>query len=162
MTIIVDTNVLVVANGRDCPQANIACIRLCRQQLYSIQQSGGLLIDDAWHIIREYKKEVSQSGQPGLGDAFLRWVLTNLRNTQQCQQLRITQLGDNEFSEFPTDPALAKFDPADRKFVAVALSHPDCPPILNAVDSDWKQFGAALAKHGIRVEQLCPDCLKDE
>ncbi len=161
MTIVVDTNVLVVANGRDCPQANTACIRLCRQQVQRIQQSGGLLIDDAWHIIREYKKEVSQSGQPGLGDAFLRWVLTNRGNPEQCQQVRISELSDNEFAEFPDDLALEKFDPSDRKFVAVALTHPDCPPILNAVDSDWKQFGAALAKHGVRVEQLCPDCLKD-
>jgi hypothetical protein len=160
MTIVVDTNVLVVANGRDCPQANLACIRLCRQQLQNIQQSGGLLLDDTWHIIREYKKEVSQSGQPGLGDAFLRWVLTNQDNPDRCQQIHITQLGENEFAEFPNDPDLAKFDPSDRKFVAVALTHPDCPTILNAVDSDWQQFGATLAHHGIRIQQLCPDCLK--
>jgi hypothetical protein len=45
--------------------------------------------------------------------------------------------------------------------VAVALTHPDHPPIYNAVDSDWQIHQQALEKHGIQIEFLCPDCLKD-
>jgi len=37
------------------------------------------------------------------------------------------------------------------------VAHPEHPPILNAVDSDWWHHQDALARHGVRVEFLCPD-----
>lgn len=96
-------------------------------------------------------------GQPGEGDAFLKWVLTNQANPQRCEHVHInpTENGNN-FAEFPEDPDLKAFDPSDRKFVAVALSHPDSPPILNAVDSDWWLFRDAFTRNGVHVEFLCP------
>jgi hypothetical protein len=157
---IVDTNVLIVANGRDCPQASPECILACVQKLREIEQNGTLVLDDAWHIIREYTHKVSPSGQPGLGDAFLRWVLTNQSNPQRIEKVPITPLGDDEFAEFPNSPDLAGFDRSDRKFVAVALTHPQRPPICNAVDSDWRNFHNALLQTGVTVEFLCPSLLK--
>ena len=75
-----------------------------------------------------------------------------------CDKIPITSIGgsNTEFDEFPVDPALAKFDDDDRKFVAVACAHSDKPPILQAVDSGWLHFHAALQQHGVRVEELCP------
>jgi hypothetical protein len=161
MKAIVDTNVLIAANARNCPQANPACVQRCVQLLQKIKIAGILVIDDAWLIIKEYKVEVSQTGQPGVGDAFLKWVLVNQANPRHCERITITPTEeDYQFAEFPDDPELAKFDPSDRKFVAVALTHPDHPPIYNAVDSDWKIHQLALEKHGIQIEFLCPDCLK--
>lgn len=160
MSVIVDTNVLIAANGRDCLQANARCQFICIEQLEKIEQSGTLVIDDARHILNEYENKVSSDSQPGIGDAFLKWILQNQGTPESCQQVNITWLAEDEFEAFPADPALAKFDRSDRKFVAVALTHPDYPPILNAVDSDWQRFESALAKYAIRVRQLCPDCLK--
>jgi hypothetical protein len=162
MKAIVDTNVLIVANARDCPQADLACIADCAKFLRQIQDSDDwiLVLDSAWNIIKEYKNKVSQSGQPGTGDAFLKWVLVNYANRQRCELIKITPAGENQFVEFPADRELSKFDPSDRKFVAVALTHPDRPPIYNAVDSDWKIYESALKNHGIQIEFLCPDCLK--
>ena len=154
---VVDTNVLIVANGRDCPQASPKCILSCVRRLEEITQNGTLVIDDAWHIIREYNHKVSQSGQPGVGDAFLRWILTNQYNPQWIEQVPITPMDDDDFAEFPSTPALANFDRSDRKFVAVALTHPQKPPICNAVDSDWRNFHEALVQIGITVEFLCSD-----
>ena len=48
----------------------------------------------------------------------------------------------------------------DGVFVAVALPHPGNPPIYNAVDSDWKIYQVPLERNGLKIEQLCPDCLK--
>jgi hypothetical protein len=62
MSVIVDTNVLIAANGRDCPQANARCQFVCIEHLEEIEQSGTLVIDDGWHIIGEYKRDVSQTG----------------------------------------------------------------------------------------------------
>ena len=49
------------------------------------------------------------------------------------------------------------FDPADRKFIAVALAHPEKPPILQAVDSQWWDFRDAFRRNGVIVEFICED-----
>ena len=63
------------------------------------------------------------------------------------------------FAEFPADEQLAKFDPSDRKFVAVALAADDAPPILNASDTDWWLARDALGAHGLTVKFLCPELM---
>lgn len=158
MYVIVDTNLLRVAN-KEFEGASPQCILNCVIKLQEIKQQFILVLDNRWLIIEEYKKNAREKGQPGVGDAFLKWVLTNQFNPKHCQLVKITPRGENDFEEFPQDPALAKFDLSDRKFVAVTLAHPDSPPILNAVDSDWKEHQTALAAHGIKIEFLCPDIL---
>src|SRR5262249_4906186 len=116
------------------------------------------VLDDQWRIIREYRSNLRSEGQPGIGDALLKWVLTNWKNPKRCQLVTITQVGDNEtdFLEFPSEPALQGFDPSDRKFVAVALAHAQRPPILQAVDSKWWDMKEALERNNVKVEFLCP------
>jgi len=160
MIAIVDTNVAVVANQR-APQASSDCVRWCVQRLRTLQRTGCVVIDDGWRILNEYKDNLREQGQPGVGDAFLRWLLRNRSNPRFCCQVHITpgaaSATATDFAEFPQDPALAAFDPSDRKFVAVAVAHPEHPPVLNAVDSDWWDHREALAQHGVQVEFLCPD-----
>jgi len=88
---------------------------------------------------------------------FFKWVLTNQANPHRCQLVKITQTAENSFQEFPETETLSGFDLSDRKFVAVALTHPDKPPVPNAVDSDWKNFEVALNNIGIKIEFLCPE-----
>lgn len=160
MHVVVDTNVLIVANNK-APQASPKCVINCMNKLVHIREKQILVIDDKWRIIKEYQNKVSSSGQPGVGDSFLRWVLTNQRNLARCEQVSITESLDNQFSEFPTDPALNTFDLSDRKFVAVALAHPAHPPITNAVDSDWWHCQAALEANGLKIDFLCPEDLSN-
>jgi hypothetical protein len=151
---IVDTNVLIVANHK-APQASPECVLSCVQYLNNLRKSDILVIDSDWLIIGEYQRKNSDSGQPGVGDAFLKWVLTNRTNPKHCEQVHITQRAENDFAEFPRSQSLAGFDPSDRKFVAVALTHPQRPAIANAVDSDWRNYEHALAEHGIKIDFLC-------
>jgi hypothetical protein len=154
MKYVVDTNVLVVANGRAL-HATPSCVSASVQMLGILERKGTIVLDDEWHILGEYGKTLGNNRQqPGVGDAFLKWVLTNQANPGRCEQVHITPRG-NSFAEFPNDPALQGFDPSDHKFVAVSCAHPEHPPILNAVDSDWDDFRQALAFHGVTVEQLC-------
>lgn len=158
MYVIADTNVAILANGKS-PQASPECVINCVRRLRQIQQSEILVLDDRWLIIQEYQKNLSSSGQTGVGDAFLKWLLTNQYNPQRCQRIQITEISEYNFAEFPKEPNLAGFDLSDRKFVAVAIAHPQKPPILNAVDSDWQDFCDLLAHHGVQVEFICPDLL---
>ena len=159
MTVVVDTNVAVVANGRS-EQASRDCVITCIERIQQITSGvEKLALDNGWQIIREYLRNLHSSGQPGVGDAFLKWVLTNWLNPERCDLVTITPIDnlENEFREFPTDPALNDFDPSDRKFIAVARAHSENPPILQAVDSKWWGFKDALHRNGVTVEFICED-----
>ncbi len=155
MTIIVDTNVPLVAN-RAAPQASPACVANCAQRLRQVQTNDILVLDEGWLILNEYMHKLHSSGQPGVGDAFLKWVLTNKSNPRRCCWVHLTPQGD-AFAEFPGAPDLDGFDVSDRKFVAAACAHPEHPAILNATDSDWWHYRDALQQHGVRVDFVCPD-----
>ncbi|OYQ62099.1 hypothetical protein B9G53_23945 [Pseudanabaena sp. SR411] len=152
---IVDTNVLLVASKK-APQASLTCVLTCIKYLQNLKESGTLVLDSNRLIIREYENKNSSTGQPGVGDAFLKWVHTH-QATNRCEQVPITQIAENDFAEFPKSPSLQKFDPSDRKFVAVALTHPAKPAIANAVDSDWRNYEEALDNQGVSLNFLCPE-----
>ncbi len=155
----------VVANGQDTPQASYECAEACRQLLKDLTERNLhiLVIDDEWRIINEYKRQLKAIGYPGQGDAFLLWLLTNQWNPECCEQVELTLKADaqhaSDFTAFPAAPYLTKFDLSDRKFVAVALTHPAKPPIYNAVDTDWRDFQAVLEAHGVKVIFLCPEAM---
>jgi len=161
MKSVVDTNVPVVANGSS-KQASPECVKACAVRLGELTQKGQLVLDDKWLILKEYMANLSPSGQPGVGDVFLKWVLTNRCNPKLCEQVAITprNSGETDFEEFPSDPALHDFDPTDRKFVAVAAAHPDRPPILQAVDTKWWQMKEPLLEAGITVDFLCGEDIR--
>ena len=165
MMAVVDTNVPVVANGCS-EQASNACVLSCVQKIREITQKGNrLLLDSSWHIITEYQQNLRSSGQPGVGDGFLRWVLTNRANPERCSLVHITSCDDLVFEEFPNDPELGNFDRDDRKFVAVALAyynaHSTNPTVLVAVDRGWWNYRQSLARNKVIVEFLCPEDIQE-
>lgn len=107
----------------------------------------------------EYRRHLSGSGQPGAGDAFF-YELSQREYGDTCERVPITPQG-HTYAEFPKTKSLDHFDPADHKFVAVALASQHDPAVLNAVDSDWLHHQTTLEQEGVRIEQLCPDCLKE-
>ena len=155
MAIIVDTNVAVVANGQS-PQASPNCVDTCINRVERIiRGEEKLALDNRWIILSEYIRNLRSSGEPGAGDRFLLWLLRN--KDTQCDLVSITPIdgSENAFEEFPDDPALDGFDPADRKFIAVARAHSERPPILQAVDSKWLNFHDAFLQNGVTVEFIC-------
>lgn len=159
MAVIIDTNVAVVANGKS-EQASGDCEQTCIYRLLKITSGQvKLALDDQRRIIEEYRANLSPTGQPGIGDAFLKWVEMNWTNEEHCDRISISPIesSETEFEQFPADAALENFDPDDRKFVAVARAHSEKPPILQAVDSQWWNFRDALSQHGVKVEFICED-----
>ena len=155
MIVIVDTNVAVVANGQSS-QASPNCVDTSINRLEGIiRGEEKLVLDDTWTILGEYMRNLRSSGEPGAGDRFLLWLLRN-KNTQ-CDLVTITPIdgSENAFEEFPDDPELDGFDPDDQKFIAVAIAHPEKPPILQAVDSQWWDFRAAFRRNGVTVAFIC-------
>ena len=154
---VVDTNVPVVANGRS-EQADPDCVINCINVLIEINQQGIIILDDTRLILQEYIRNLSLSGQPGPGDAFMQWVFNVQGDTKYCKQVHITPCENDptNFVEFPQDDRLITFDRSDRKFVAAALSSGSAPEVLNAVDADWAEHFMALCEAGVRIKFLCP------
>jgi hypothetical protein len=149
---LVDTNVAIVANGRS-RQASRDLTRKCIDALQEITRGTGLVLDANGEIFEEYRRNLSLSGQPGVGDMFLKWVHDNQWTSARCERRRITPIPDDPraYEEFPLSPALAKFDASDRKFVAVACAGVERRPILEAVDFKWWGWREVLQAEGVRV-----------
>ena len=159
--VIVDTNVIGIAN-RKGEHASLDCIGHCQQRLSQIISDGEkVVVDDGWRIFGEYNRYVDTGTRKGLGDIFVKTLLQNLKNPALCEMVHITPLAGNgtEFAEFPTDAALSKFDPDDRKFIAVACAYRQTSgqsaTILLAIDRGWLDFEGALAAHEVAIDFLC-------
>ncbi len=157
---LVDTNVPKTANLATQPDLDSdiadACVLACIEAVEHVIKKRGLIIDAGDEIFDEYRQQLSMKGQPGMGDAFMKWVNDHRYNPEYCDRVTITRNGDS-YDEFPTHDGLNDFDKSDRKFVAVANTHADKPPILQATDSKWWGWKDALADVGITVQFLCPE-----
>lgn len=157
---IIDTNVLITANG-DYPKANYKDIFQCQRFLLDMRKNL-ISIDSLGLIFKEYFNQVRRSGQPGMGDAFAKWLWDNQGYISKCELVEITPdiEGGRGFKEFPTDERLKNFDWEDRKFVAVAVTSKNEAVICNATDSDWWDFRAVFKILGIEIKFLCPGLFK--
>lgn len=156
MRAVIDTNVLLVANGQHA-DVSPDCVAECVRRLQAMQKSGVTVIDDGYRILGEYQHKTSLNPPKGVGDVFLKWLLRVAGNRAHVEQLPLTETAENCFAEFPDSALEPSFDAPDRKFAAVAHVHPDKPPILQAVDCKWLDWWPALEAKGVRVEFLCPE-----
>jgi len=160
--VVVDTNVAKTANG-EADHVGLDCIQASIEALSRIRSESVVLIDEQGLILAEYLGSgLSLAGGPGVGDAFVKWVFVNQAKAQHCRKISITVTWDNgqNFAEFPAALELASFDRDDRKFVAVALASGEDPPILNATDTDWRDYKCALERNGVKVDFLCPEAMQ--
>lgn len=156
MTVVVDTNVILVANGAH-GDVSPECVLECVQRLTKLMQGGSIAIDDAHRILGEYQHKTSPRKGKGVGDVFIKWILTKLPDGQRVHQVPLTEVGEDQFAEFPVATLEAAFDRPDRKFAAVANAHPAKPPILQAADCKWLDWWPELKAHGVDVTFLCGD-----
>ncbi len=161
---LVDTNVPITANlalnSASIPQdLPLGCVLACVEAVEHVVKEGGLVLDSADEIFTEYRSKLSMSGQPGVGDRFLKWVHDNRWKFPNADRVKITKNGES-YAEFPAHDDLTKFDLSDRKFIAVANAHHKKPPVLQATDSKWWGWKDALGEVGITVQFLCLDYVK--
>lgn len=160
---VVDTNVPVVADlathsdeNSDVPEE---CILICVDAIEHVIEKDALVIDEGGEIFKEYMGTLYGEKNWSLVGKFMKWVFRNLYRLPDSQRVKITKEGAS-YKEFPTHAELQNFDPDDMKFVAVANAHPQKPPILQAVDSEWWRYKDALKEAGITVNFLCPEYVK--
>ncbi len=148
---VVDTNVAIAANGRGT-HANLQCRQSCVERLLSVVKEDVVAIDDQNSILTEYARHLRHSGMPGVGDAFFRHIFDHQYQVDRVRRVSVTPCKDDRrgYVELPEN----KFDPSDRKFLAVAVVAKAV--VLNATDSDWDEQTGLLDRLGVQVRQLCP------
>ncbi len=120
-------------------------------------KGGRLAVDDCFRILLEYQNKTTPKTGNRPGDAFVKWALQNNANASRVDRVPLQEHAVRGFDSCPDDVDLEKFDPSDRKFVAVACAHPHKPPILQAADSKWLDWAGPLNRCGIMVEFICQD-----
>ena len=156
--IVVDTNVLIVANGRDNTPADLECELTCIETLEKAKAGKHTVLLDAFDLIMdEYSRHCSYSGSPGVGDMFFKF----LHDHQWSQESAIRHVSiqktpdeDGGFANLPPND----FDRDDRKFLAVAKAGDG--RVVNATDSDLSEHADFISSIGVQVLELCSQCLK--
>jgi hypothetical protein len=157
MRCVVDTNVAVIANGTSAP-ASADCAAASARALQDVMRSGHVFIDDAGEIVTEYRNNLAPFGQPLPGNAFLKWLLTHEWDRRRVTRVTVTRNnGSTGFDELPVPDDGTRYDPSDCKFLAIAATHPEHPPILQAMDSKWFGWVKALETCGVTIHFLCRD-----
>ncbi|VGO17502.1 hypothetical protein PDESU_06098 [Pontiella desulfatans] len=155
---VVDTNVAKTANlaTQPDPTSDVPdeCVLACIEAIEHVIKKKGVVLDAGDEIFDEYRQQLSMSGSPGMGDCFMKWVHDNRYALPDHQRVEITKNGDS-YNEFPQHADLTEFDISDRKFVAVANTHPNKPTILQATDSKWWGWKDALSICNITVQFMC-------
>ena len=160
--IVIDTNVLVVADGKS-PQMTDACRTRCEVRLMQVRAKEQVVLDDGSLMLDEYYKNLLPYSSPTPGSEFLKWLLEVEGDSKHVAKVTLTPRDPEQtvFDEFPPDAALqAVIDPSDRKYFAASYAHPEKPPILECTDSKWLGWEDQLKKHGIKIEFLCRDELE--
>jgi hypothetical protein len=158
---VIDTNVMTTANRANAA-ASESCIAASARALQAVMAGGHVFIDHGGRIVAEYRQNLRARGEPGPGDAFLKWLLTHEWSGKKVTRVTITPTDttndDEGFEELPPPRTKrVRYDPSDRKFLAVAASHADHPPILQSFDSKWWGWTTSLAEAGVTIHFLCAD-----
>ncbi len=149
---VVDTNVLVAANGRDT-HVDGACRIACVDELDRLCAEEVVCVDDKYLILGEYQRRVADMGPALPGTVFFKTIFKNMHNERRIRTVPVEPLDaeGREFSEPRLQPNNLK---KDAKFLAVAFKANAA--IVNASDSDWEEHRDLTARLGVDVRQLCP------
>jgi hypothetical protein len=153
---VVDTNVPLVAKFQGGHTQKL--VDACEELLESIiEQDRVVVTDEDGEIIEEYFHQLSRSGQETLGDAFAKWVFDRRWTWDALARPNIDPQGDNVYGVLDGDHD--DFDPADRKFVAVAKI--SGAPVHQATDTKWLNWAEALERHGVEVHYVHEPSIRD-
>ena len=160
--VIVDTNVIAIAN-RKGEHASQDCVECCERRLHQIlSHREKVVVDDGWQIFGEYKRYVNLGTRKWIGEIFVKTLLQNLKNPAICEMVHIHAVGGKRhgFRRVSHRRGVeAHSIRTTRKFIAVACAYRQisgqAATILLAIDRGWLNFIDALAAHGVAIDFLC-------
>lgn len=148
MSQVIDTNVPLVAKQNEGRPPDL--IAACETLLAHILERRLPVVTDAdGEIVEEYMHQLSLSGQPSLGDAFVRYVHDHRFTWDDSMRPDILPHPEHANSYAVLNGDDSEIDPSDRKFVAAAKV--TGAPVVQATDTKWLDWGPVLSRHGVTV-----------
>jgi hypothetical protein len=148
---IIDTNVVVIANGQT-PDVVSSCAENCRHLIAEMAERR-LIIDAEGEVFKEYLGAIQRDRPYGLGARFVIDLINRQFDDMRCLRIELVRNATGRYLDFPDDPRLQNFDASDMKFAA--LSRRSEMPVSTATDSDWVNFRGPLEENGVTVDFLC-------
>jgi hypothetical protein len=158
---IIDTNVALVAN----PPTHMStkCSTACVEFIESVLSGEHLVvIDDNYLLIEEYEHFRNSKNPNTYSHRFLRWIYNYQADPKFIKQVKITRIGDSDFTEIPASLNKVGIDASDKKFIAVSIANKCKAPIYEAADSKWIGWEKSLSENGVKVVFLCKDELVEK
>ena len=149
---VVDTNIAVIANGRETT-ASGACQIKDIEFLEALVEKDRTVIDAGNEVLTEYRKRLKAEGQPGLGDLFFRHLLDNQGNAKSVRVVDGNDARADNLRHAFTHGNLSAFDLSDRPFAVCAVV--GRARVATATDSDWLDHEVGLQACGIRIDFIC-------
>jgi hypothetical protein len=111
-----------------------------------------VMVDTLDRLMDEYQPYVNFRGEPGVGDAFYRYVFDNQYYEDRVRRVEITPSADEGrgYEELPENTMRA----GDRVVLAVAVTGKG--RVVNATDSDWAEQEELMTALNVGVVQVCP------
>lgn len=154
---LIETNVALVASDL-CEQASADCMESCIAVLMDVIRGQSVVVlDDDGRVLDEYRKQLSMTGEPRIGDRFLKWVHDHQFVADICERVPVYARDADglDYAELDGISGLEGFDSDDRKFLATALAGGAQVKLLNAVDSDWLNYRDPVVACGVGLEFVC-------
>lgn len=153
LDVVIDANVWIVADRlitEGLANEEVNCIKTCREWLERfVNGVDRLLVDWSYQIILEYRKNIRKNG-------FAEQLLNRLETESTVRLVGVqVEFDNNGHAALPETIFLS--DPADRKFVAVALASDPKATIFVATDRGWSRDKSQLEEIGLKIYDLCPD-----
>ena len=165
---IIDANIPLTAAGRN--QASEVCVETCSSLLHSVFAGETVVVvDDGGHALAEYRNIGKPQRHEDIAERFLVYIYDYQYNSDRFQRVRLRMDKQGNFVDYPDpydewasqDPRCKRFDPDDKKWVALAVrfkkSTGTDAPIVNAADHCWLAFEPHLKSAGVQLEILCRD-----
>lgn len=158
---VVDENLLIVANDLTrrsrgvavcCPEANDECRLNAVNELTRLVRMGGVILDIDDIFFTKYRSCSSMAGQPGVGDAFLKVVFERGYDPNWATRVLIVE---GELYRLPEIILSSGFDRDDLCWLSAAYNSPQPSEVLNAVDSDYREWAEVISDAGISVREIC-------
>ena len=164
---VIDTNVMVTANKAvNCMEDDTAgkypaLIENCIKFLNDIKEKEiYVVLDMDSEILNKYRNNLNPSGQPGVGDAFFKWLFSNCWGFPSSERIKLHKT-EKGYEEFPIEMDNLSVDKDDKKFFAVSNAHQKKPDIFEAVDSKWWNWRPAALNCGIHIRFLDEQYMRD-
>ncbi|MDE2948238.1 MAG: hypothetical protein OXT05_14165 [Chloroflexota bacterium] len=164
---IIDTNVPLTAAGMNT-EASDGCKLSCEQVISRILKGEvTVVIDEDDEAILEYRQNMYPDLRGTRAGQFLFYLLTNMQRPSRIRKVRLQKNERGQYLAYPdseeawttNDPRCERFDPDDKKWVALAARFKKDTgtdaPIVNAADRCWLAFEYHLESAGVKLESLC-------